>query len=145
MIIVTNISKMKREYDENWAIVRSMKSKSDWITQVTDLSPSSDLFFWYRRLANEGRWNKEAFDNEYVPRFLRELKNKQAMEKLDYLFNADQSGKTISSIFALYAQENMCHRSIIAGILAGAGCNVQTDTGELYADYFDRFMALPLL
>ena len=61
-----------------YAIVRSLTYPVPGAAQMDVLSPSRELFFWYRRMANAGNWNKRAFYEEYVPRFLKEIKSSPA-------------------------------------------------------------------
>lgn len=140
MIIITNIRNANKIYDENWAIVRSLKSQSSLLKQVTDLSPSLQLFFKYRNLAANNNWNQKTFNEIYVPQFISELKaNDNARKTFEYLYNQDKKGKTISLV-CFCTNESLCHRSIIAGILSGGGCNVQTDTGTDYRRYYNMYM-----
>ena len=139
MITIKSIRNVKYdEYDEVWAIVRSMKNKSDKIKQVQALSPSLDLFFKYQRLAKAGEWNEQTFRDIYVPQFLHEIKNDEAYAYLNQLFFADKAGKNIC-VVCFCPNETMCHRSIIAGLLQGVGCNVQTETGNDYTKYYKMF------
>ncbi len=144
MIRITNIRNIKEnEFDEVWAIVRSMRSCPAWMQQVPELSPKLDLFFAYRQLTNEGAWNQAAFQNMYVPRFLQGLADdRQATaEKLNYLWKQDKAGRKIALV-CFCSDEMTCHRSIIAGMLQGAGCNVMTDTGCDLSFYFKEYQAL---
>lgn len=140
MIIIKNIRDAKSEpCDEIWAIVRSMKSKSAGIEQVQDLSPTWDLFKKYRALKEQGDWNEQTFQEIYVPQFLRELKaNRNAINLLNKLYSADKRGETICLV-CFCPNEAMCHRSIIAGLLQGVGCDVRTETGADYSKYFTMF------
>lgn len=140
MIRITNIRNAdKNAFDENWAIVRSMKSKSEWMKQVTALSPSTGLFFAYRNLVNDGNWNADTFNSVYVPRFIRELRqDAEAQSLLQYLIEKDKLGKKIC-LFCFCTDETLCHRSIIAGILRGMGGNVVTDTGKEYLQYYGLY------
>lgn len=55
MIVITNIRNLKPNmYDETYAIVRSLKSSSPWLKQVSVLSPSPTLFHKYMMLKNMG-------------------------------------------------------------------------------------------
>ena len=139
MIKVTRISNADKSFDENWAIVRKMKSSSDWLKQVPELSPSPDLFSKFLDLKSAGNWNKTTFQGVYVPQFISELKkNVVAREKLNYLYTQDKAGKGICLV-CFCTDESLCHRSIIAGILAGGGCCVQTDTGLDYSHYYEMY------
>lgn len=140
MIRITNIKNSdKNLFDENWAIVRVMKSKSGWMKQVTALSPSTNLFFTYRDLVSKGNWNADTFNSIYVPQFIRELKqNAEAQSLLQYLIEQDKLGKKIC-LFCFCTDETLCHRSIVAGILRGMGGNVVTDTGKEYLQYYGLY------
>lgn len=143
MIRITNIRNTQGDYDEVWAIVRSLKSKSDALKQVTELSPSTDLFFRYRNLVKDGQWNKDSFDKIYVPQFISEIRSSSiAVDTLGYLYQQDKMGKNICLV-CFCTEEELCHRSIIAGLLQGVGANVVTDTGNDYSHYFDIFKKGP--
>lgn len=128
------------KYDEIWAIVRSMKSSSNKIKQVTSLSPSLDLFFKYRSLAKNNNWNKKTFQEIYVPQFISELKTgpEKGYELLNQLYFADKAGKKICLI-CFCGDEELCHRSIIAGLLQGVGCDVKTEKNTNYSKYFEMY------
>ena len=50
MITITNIKDADpKEYDEIWAVVRSLKNKADYMKHVPELSPSWNLFKKYLR------------------------------------------------------------------------------------------------
>lgn len=139
MIRATSIGKVKKgQYDEVWAIVRSMKSPSPWIKQVQELSPSKDLFFKYREMAANKTWNADTFMNTYVPQFLREMHEKSARDMLNKAYLLDKAGKNLALV-CFCTDESLCHRSIIAGLLQAVGCNVQTDDDDDYSYYYDMY------
>lgn len=145
MIRVTKISNLrkmgdwKNDFHEVWAIVRSMRSPIAGVTQVSELSPSLDLFWKYRKLENSGNWNKKTFDEIYVPQFISELKtSRAAIDKLRYLRDSDKVGKKIC-LLCFCADETLCHRSIVAGLLQAVGSDVVLDTANNYAGYYDLF------
>lgn len=142
MIIVDRISNVKRgAQDEAFAIVRSMRNPSEWLRQMDVLSPSRDLFFEYRRLEREGRWDADAFRNVYVPRFLREMRSPEARDALNQLYAADRSGRSIA-LACFCRDERLCHRSVVAGLLQGAGADVRLPSGADYSAYYAAFRAL---
>lgn len=142
MITITNIRFVRKgQYDETLAIVRSYKSKSDWIFQKEILSPSWDLFKKYRRMAEQGIWGKDTFQNIYVPQFLQEMHSNAAKKELNRLYLSDKAGKNIA-LTCFCPDESLCHRSIIAGLLQGAGCQVQTETGRDYSAYYRQYLAV---
>lgn len=137
MIAIRHISKINYdEYDEVWAIVRSLKYVSPKIRHVPELSPSWDLFKWYRALYNAGRWNKQTFHDIYVPRFLKEMQGKEQRALLNELFAA----KKRICLVCFCTEEELCHRSIIGGMLQGAGLVVE-GLEQNYGYYFDWYQS----
>lgn len=138
MIVVKNIKDVKyKEHDEVWAIVRSMKHPSLHIRQVETLSPSWNLFKQYQTLKQRGEWNKTTFENIYVPQFLQQMQTTEAKQLLNTLWYADRHGKNIC-LTCFCPDETLCHRSIIAGLLQGAGCQVTGVTKD-YSHYFSQW------
>lgn len=140
MISVLNIKEVEKgKYDDVWAIVRYYKGKSTWIKHVTELSPSQLLLAKFYKLKNHGEWNKTTFDGIYLPNFLKEMCNRSAKAKLNDLYKADKEGKNIALV-CFCTDESLCHRSIIAGLLQGVGCNVHTSQGTDYSRYYQEYM-----
>ena len=137
-IHIVRISDLDRnKYDRNIAIVRSMRSKSDWIEQMPELSPSKELFFEYRRLAEQGAWDEDAFQQTYVPRFLSEMTGPDARSQLNQLYAESRfNGKEIA-LACFCTDETLCHRSIIAGLFQGAGADVRIASKADYSRYYD--------
>lgn len=79
----------------------------------------------------------------HVPRFLHEIRNNRAAhEAIADIWERDREGQTV--LLACYCgKEELCHRSIIAGLLTGLGAQVQTDTGSDYAEYYRMLRRLP--
>ena len=144
MITIGNIRDCSPEtHDETWAIVRSLKSQSTKIKQVTALSPSRELFMLYRNLHKNEKWDIQAFNSIYVPQFISDLKNgtEQGFTLLNTLYQADKDGKKIS-LACFCTDETMCHRSIIAGLLQAVGCDVRLKTNADYRAYFDMYQKI---
>lgn len=121
MITICQISQLKyANYDEVWAIVRSLKYANPNIRHVPELSPSWKLFCWYRQMKEEGRWNEETFQKVYVPQFLKEMRG----EKQQKLLNDLAQTKKHIALVCFCMEEEVCHRSIIGGMLQGAGVEV---------------------
>lgn len=170
-IIIGNMKALNMQYDELWFVMRSM----DWFYRkkvgdrfkrysdkeinqknyqllmqpnvkiVSELSPSQDLFRWYLTQRDKGNWNSNTFITDYVPVFLGQILNDQdAKDRLNQLWELDKQNKTILLICSCQ-EEQMCHRSILAGLLYGCGCNVSSAFGtnisryhvyyEMYRDY----------
>lgn len=146
MIEITDVNRLRRLAPDPgvtcYAIVRNMTYPITGVAQLDILSPSRDLFFWYRRMEKAGKWGRRAFDDEYVPCFLREIKSDLvARRTLNDLRRRSRNGEHIA--LACYCgDESMCHRSIVAGLLSGAGVDVRTDSGRDYSAYYAQYKAL---
>jgi len=123
MITITNISNINyTDYDEVWAIVRSLKNPGK-MKQAAELSPSWNLFKTYLGLRDAGKWNAESFRDVYMTVFLREMRSSAVRDKLTELIRLDRQGKRIC-LACFCPDETLCHRSIVAGILQYAGIPV---------------------
>jgi len=146
MIEITDVNRLRRLAQGPgvtcYAIIRSMTYPIANVAQLDVLSPSKDLFFWYRRMEKAGKWNRHAFDDEYVPRFLAEISsNPAARRTLNDLIRRSRDGEHIA--LACYCgNESMCHRSIVAGLFSGTGVDVRTDSGRDYSAYYAQYRTL---
>lgn len=136
MVQIKNIRETKK--GENvWAIVRSLKSPGT-MKQVADLSPSKYLFWKYLDWKKAGKWNHDTFETMYVTTFLRELRaNPAAIDLLRQL--ARMPADEDVTLVCFCDDETLCHRSIIAGILQGAGANIALKSGADYSRYYSMF------
>lgn len=128
------------DYDEMYMIVRSMKPINPKIQQLDILSPQPSLFKFYRECVNKGTWNQRTFDNSYAPVFITQLQHSPlAKQTLEDLYHKDLAGKRIC-LMCYCTNEAMCHRSIIAGILQGLGCDVKLKSKVDYSRYYLSFI-----
>lgn len=135
MVTVTVMSKVDYSiYDEVWAIVRSLKYANQKIKHVPELSPSWSLFKKYLAMRNAGEWNNETFQAVYVPWFLNEMRGKVQQKLMNDLFNT----KKHICLVCFCTEEELCHRSIIGGMLQGAGLDVRGLEKD-YSYYFDWY------
>ena len=144
MITIKNIRNINYDdYDEVWAIVQSMKNPSPRIKQVKELAPTKSLFFAYRNMVKENTWNKQSFDTIYVPQFIHDIISNKAKTYpiLNQLYQMDKNGKKICLV-CFCNEENKCHRSIIAGLLQGTGCQVETESKTDYSKYYRQWMTM---
>lgn len=144
MIFVGNIREMRRgAFNSTYAIMRFYKpAGTGWIEHLPVLSPDTALFRTFRQLQSEGRWDGEAFQKVYVPRFLSQMaSDPNAADALNDLFRRSKRGESIG-LCCTCIDENACHRSIIAGLLQGAGADVMLTSGKSFSAYFDQYRAL---
>lgn len=140
MIYIDNIRCMKPQgFDFSYAIVRSMKGGSSFLTQLEVLAPSRDLWYKYLRLKERGIWNAYTYAKEYVPQFLEEMKSIWARDALNDLYHRSKAGAKIQ-LCCFCTDETLCHRSIIAGLLQGVGADVQLPTGADYRHYYQMYV-----
>lgn len=125
MITICNIRNTgeERGFDEVWAIVRSLKSKSSRLTQVQELSPSWNLFQTYLGLKDRGEWGEKAFAEIYTPQFMQEMQSAPAQRKLNELIQKHNEGKHIA-LCCFCTDVSLCHRSLIAKILQERGVTI---------------------
>ena len=142
MVTVTSLSKLRNgSYDEIWAVVRSLKGKSSTLIQHKELSPSPALYGRFLSEKKAGHWNEDAFTDWYVPAFLKEMKTSPAARaSLNELYRRSRAGEHIA-LSCFCPDEKTCHRSILAGLLQGAGVDVETEYGD-YSKYFEMFRQL---
>lgn len=139
MITIENIRNVRQgQYDEVYAIVRFFKGRSGWIKHMPELSPSHQLWAKFHKLRLSGKWNADSFRHTYLPEFLSEMKGQAARDKLNELVKLDRAGKSIALV-CFCQDEALCHRSIIAGLLRGAGCNVIVPSGSEYIEYYRQY------
>jgi len=139
---ITNVNAL--EYDEVWIIVRKLK-ESDLIEgskHIPELSPSTYLLERYIELREKGIWNKESFEKIYVPSFIREIRSRIGVKEiLNDLVYMSGIGQKICLV-CYCEDEEICHRSIVSGILAGMGANIQSNSDYLrfYDMYINEFL-----
>ena len=124
------------KYDEVWLIVRSIKQlpNNPKVRWVPELSPSSGLFYEYLDLKKAGKWNYDSF---------REIRNPEGLKKLNELFRVGREKDILCVCFCEH--EELCHRSIVKGLLQGAEAqyNVECVGGEGdYGVYFEMYNAM---
>lgn len=142
MIDIMSIRELRvGEYDECYAIVRYLKYKTPGLTQLDVLSPSTALFDKYKALRDAGNWNKQSFEEIYLPQFLREMRyNTEAANALNELYLKSRAGKRIALV-CFCDDESLCHRSVVGGMLQGAGAQVNMKSGKNYGAYYKMYLA----
>ncbi len=107
------------KYAEVWICMRSapkdIKDTFGNIILMPDLSPSKDLFFWFRREKANGTWDQQKFDTVFAPRFLSEMLQPGPLATLQRL-EQESRAKPIAILCTCH-EESLCHRSLIAKIV----------------------------
>lgn len=109
-----------KKYDEIWLVVRRLRSVPrnplGNIKHVRALSPSSRLLYDTLEMKRQGRWNRDAFNNSYAPRFLREmLGSPDAMSELRTLAGLSKEKDILIACYC--PDEGLCHRSLLKKII----------------------------
>ena len=106
-----------------YAIVRSLSRPIANVEQLSELSPNKQLFFWYRNTVNSGTWGPELYINEYVPKFMAQMRSdKKAQEILIDLIKRSKREEIALACFC--SDLNLCHRKIVAAILKENGAEM---------------------
>lgn len=93
-------------------------------------------------LKNAGKWRESSFRDIYLPQFLHEARfSQETASLLNLMYEKDKAGKNIA-LACFCPDETLCHRSIIAGLLQGAGADVRTDTGNDYSRYYQLYLSI---
>lgn len=143
MIYLGNVREMENDM-MNYVIVRRPKNINFYRGErlwVPELSPSNELLIDFKSKTKQGRSEKDIFEKDYIPTFINEVAtgiadNAPIKEKINKLYY--DSFKRDIRLICFCVNEDHCHRSIIAGILKGAGAKVNCDSK--YLKYYDMYL-----
>lgn len=103
--------------DHKFFIARSVKNPDSILrcgfSLMSDLAPTRELLYGYLDLKRQGRWNQQAFDEWYTPRFIHQMYNYNPTRgNLNFIYKLLTNGKDVA--LACYCHDkNMCHRTLI--------------------------------
>lgn len=110
--------------------------KTNGVYHCPDLAPSPELMSLVQAAKKGGYWNQEYFNREYRDRFLKEIAESQnAKNVLNKIYLQAMNGRNIA-LACFCGNEEMCHRSIVAGLLQGYGVPF---IGNDYSFYLLRY------
>lgn len=124
-------------YQKRYAVVRSYKHPSALFTQLSIIAPSTDLFYKCQELKQQKNWNESTFAEIYIPNFLKQMHGEKEAAVLNNLFHTSETENIVLACFC--HDEIHCHRSILAGLLQGAGADVRTLTNTDYSKYWGMY------
>lgn len=142
---ISNIRLLSARYDKVYLIVRSLGKRNlivaNNIIHLPVLSPSWNLFTKYLDACKQKQFSEQWFKDVYVKQFLSEMQ--QCKDALNKLY---QEAQTENIAIACYCkEENLCHRSIIMGLLQGAekeqGKKI-THCSTDYSFYYEQFKTI---
>lgn len=143
----TSLARTEDDYNQSIALAQAGRLKSAKIPWFGPnygvceiLSPSPELHAWTNdQQFRYKTWGPDAFNGVYVKEFLSQMRHDPRVANiLNGLVALDRSGKNIQ-LDCFCGRESLCHRSIIAGMLQGAGANVKTIAGD-YSRYYGMYM-----
>lgn len=130
-----------------WLVMRSLPNSYYLINNfknlchVPELSPSTKLFYEYLDMKKKGQWNRDAFNNIYVPQFISEMVI-HSRDILNGLYKAAATGDII--LACACRDESLCHRSILMGLMQGAEKKYNhkkiTECNTDYSEYYDLYL-----
>lgn len=153
MIIICSLDNIQHvEADEVWIVMRSIRNLPPGIlhdpkTRICqELSPSLKLLNWTLQQKKMFAFTQEVFDKKYVPQFLEEMRTIEAKNVLNQLY-VENKTKRIALVCSCKT-ERICHRSILAGLFIGAGCEVTNEFGQdlkKYEKYWEEYQRRELI
>lgn len=142
MIVIANINDVNlNDFDEVYVCMRSVDTISNNIIysknvfHLPELSPSKELFLWHHNLKKNFQWTEKVFKEQYVPKFLNEMKSEEAIKAMNHLIKRSNEGLKLA-VCCSCARQDLCHRSILAALLRRNG----TSEGTFVTDFifYDR-------
>lgn len=144
MIRICRIQNMGRiKADIKLAAVCKMPHPIEDVSVCPELAAGDALFAFKTKAKADNTWNMEMFKTCYVPEYLKILAKPEARRLLNQIYKESKAGKTIA-IGCYCADEAMCHRSIIAGLLQAIGCEV-TGVKDDYTDYYRQYKRIKFM
>ena len=136
LITVREIKESVKEGYTVWVATRYPGKLQDLIDNKTvflkqDLSPSKELLKVIEKLKETGSWNQESFQEYFVPSFIKETLQSPLKDVLNEAFVYSKNNKLAIACFC--EDKNMCHTSVIEGLLQAVGS--ETD-GTNYSSYW---------
>lgn len=138
MIFVGRISEMNPEYDENWAIVRKPGNLPDYAIHVPELAPSPQLFESYRLAVSQKIFNKEYFENYYVPEYIEQIAKPETISILYELCDLSKKKRVFLACFC--ENPEICHRSIVTSILYHMGAEISPVPKGEHRKYYEMYL-----
>lgn len=103
--------------------VRLAKFLPDGWLHLPNTGPSKSLLFEIKNLEKRNEWNSLSFKNLYLPKYLKDIKEKKALN--EFLLMKEMLDKGEDVYYACYCkEERLCHRSIVKQIFKQRGYSV---------------------
>ena len=128
------------KYDDIWVVMLySPQDRPANFHHVRALAPSSPLYQNFRVMKDMGEWNLHNFQTLYVPQYLSEITTQSySMSQLESLIQLALGGRNIA-IACTCSHEELCHRSILGGIVQATCPDVEVVCGRDYSHYWREY------
>ncbi len=132
---------LRQRYNSVWVVMREPPENMPVrFRHVPALAPTPELLLWFQQHKECIYRNPEMFEEDYAPRYIRELLDSQAaLNELLLLLSSVRKGKRIALVCTCYHEE-LCHRSILAGILQGVASDIEVKASRDYIKYWTRLV-----
>lgn len=138
---IANQEELRQRYNSVWVVMREPPENMPIrFRHVPVLAPTPELLLWFQQHKECIYRNPEMFVEDYAPRYIRELSDSQsALNELLLLLSSVRKGKRTALACTCYHEE-LCHRSILAGILQGVAPDIEVKASRDYIKYWTRLV-----
>lgn len=138
---IVNQEELRQRYNSVWVVMREPPENMPVrFRHVPELAPTPELSLWFQQHKECIYRNPEMFAEDYAPRYIRELSDSQAaLNELLILLSSARKGKRTALVCTCYHEE-LCHRSILAGILQGVAPDIEVKASRDYIKYWTRLV-----
>ena len=141
MIRTLSINKLKEAVEKDYTVVvvdNELTAENyenlENVVEFKNLAPSKNITNTVETLKRAGMWNKDTFVKYFMDSYLIEIiNNPQAKQELNELYKRSMKEKV--AIACSCEDANLCHRSILVGLMQAVGVN---SVGEDYSPYWLR-------
>lgn len=140
MIQISNVRDADvNRYDYCVNIMLSKNFTKPGMLHFPELAPRPELFKLYQTLKAAGKWDRTSFNELYVPVFIERLCSKDSRSKLNWCYYMSERRGASIQLCCSCSIEDMCHRSVVGGVLEGVGASVMYEAPNSYIDYYFMF------
>lgn len=130
-------------YDDIWVVMLySPKGRPANFHHVKALAPSQELYQNFQVMKDMGEWNLNNFQALYAPRYMSGImSNGYSRSQLECLIQLACAGRNIAIVCTCY-HEDLCHRSILGGIVQATCPGVVVDCLGDYSHYWHELNSM---
>ena len=110
------------------------------IEWMPDLAPSAELMQKVEKWKADKEWNAATFGNQFVPLFIRETTSPNFKKAVREVKRRSREGEKIC-LACFCKNPDLCHRSIVIGLLQADGDSAEPVIGKDYSPYMLYYLA----